>query len=1221
MKHKQTLRRGLSVLLALVLCLSLLPATALAEETETSVEINETNFPDETFRTVAAKYDKDSDGALNAEEIQNATYMSCSEKDIASLEGIEYFTELTSLICNKNQLTELDISNNKKLVWLDCSNNQLTKLDFSNNTDLMRLYCNDNSLTSLDVSNNKKLTRFYCGGNSLTSLDLSENTKLEDFLCIGNEWYRITLGEDRSFDLSTLPGKFDVGRARDWSSGSVSGNILTVKSGVNSVTYTYDTGLEGNSVTCTLFWGIDINEENFPDANFRKYVLNRLDSNKNSLLEDSEIANAETFINLDGQYSTEESKITSLKGIEYFTELQYLYCSYNKLTELDLSKNTKLRTLKCNFNQLTKLDLSKNTELVWLEASANPQLGSLDITNSLNLDHLYVQAANLTELDVSQYTELEVLYCTHNQLTKLDVSQNKKLLELKCGENPLTTLNVSNNTALTSLDCHNCQLTSLDLSNNTALTTLDLFNNYYTIGVDETRTFDLNNLKQYGFDLSKVVSWTNGTVNTDGILTVASGATTVTYSYNCREDCDRDFHLKVVPKYTVAFNANGGSGTMAPASANKGSSYTLPECGFTAPEGKQFAGWALTDDGEVITDATITVKADTTLYAIWEDIPVTTYTVTFDPNGGSGSMDAVTVYSDENSYTLPECGFTAPEGQQFKGWATSASGEVISDSTITVIEDTTLYAIWKDISDTTCDKTADFTIGDGSAALALLNAAKTEGSADSTWDSTNKILTLSGVDFTTTAETAVILPDGATIELADGTTNTITSVYSGSEGEANFAYNSYGICTPTGSLTIEGSGQLTATGGTTSDSFGIWVYDNVTISGGTVTATGGAAPESSGISVYDDVDISGGTVKATGGETDSESYGIFTYSSIKISGGSVLAEASDSAGSCAALYSEPDLTGYASYRWRCSKDSGYTKGNFVWEPDYSYVEIVPGSSGSSSGSGGSSSGGGSSAPTYPPTVTQPENGAVTVSPKAPRKGDTVTITPKPEDGYTVEQILVTDKDGNPVKVTNNGDGTFSFTQPAGKVNVEVTFMEDNSMLNFFVDVPADAYYYDAVLWAADKEITGGTDAVHFSPDATCTRAQAVTFLWRAAGSPEPENVSSFADVPADSYYAKAVAWAVENGITTGTGDGKFSPDATCTRAQAMAFIWRSQKSVAADGVNPFTDVAADAYYAGAVQWAVENGVTNGTSDTTFSPASNCTRAQIVTFLFRCLGEE
>ena len=193
--------------------------------------------------------------------------------------------------------------------------------------------------------------------------------------------------------------------------------------------------------------------------------------------------------------------------------------------------------------------------------------------------------------------------------------------------------------------------------------------------------------------------------------------------------------------------------------------------------------------------------------------------------------------------------------------------------------------------------------------------------------------------------------------------------------------------------------------------------------------------------------------------------------------------------------------------------------------------------------------------------------------------------------------------------------------PASKVTVKATFAEIVvAPENPFVDVAESAYYYDAVLWAAENGITGGTDATHFSPNATCTRAQIVTFLWRAAGSPEPTTANSFADVPADSYYAKAVAWAVEQGITTGTGDGKFSPNAPCTRVQSVTFLWRSQKSPAAGTVNPFTDVAADAYYANAVLWAAENGITGGTSATTFSPNNDCTRAQIVTFLWRALTE-
>ena len=265
--------------------------------------------------------------------------------------------------------------------------------------------------------------------------------------------------------------------------------------------------------------------------------------------------------------------------------------------------------------------------------------------------------------------------------------------------------------------------------------------------------------------------------------------------------------------------------------------------------------------------------------------------------------------------------------------------------------------------------------------------------------------------------------------------------------------------------------------------------------------------------------------------------------------------------------------------------------------------------------------------TYGITVESAKNGAVTASRQTASKGATVTLTVDPDKGYTLETLTVTDKNGNEIELTNKGDGKYTFKMPGSKVTVKATFMEDNSMLNFFVDVFPGDYYYDAVLWAAENGITGGVDDTHFAPNAPCTRAQIVTFLWRAAGCPEPENLSSFADVSADSYYAKAVAWAVENGITGGTGSGMFSPDATCTRAQAMAFIYRSVQTQGGGMqgewmfLNPFDDVNLESYYGEAVMWAVANGITNGTSDTTFSPGADCTRAQIVTFLFRCLGDE
>ena len=262
-----------------------------------------------------------------------------------------------------------------------------------------------------------------------------------------------------------------------------------------------------------------------------------------------------------------------------------------------------------------------------------------------------------------------------------------------------------------------------------------------------------------------------------------------------------------------------------------------------------------------------------------------------------------------------------------------------------------------------------------------------------------------------------------------------------------------------------------------------------------------------------------------------------------------------------------------------------------------------------------SSGGGSSSSSRRYDVSAPsvKHGDVTVSPKNASKGDTVTITVKPDSGYELDTLTVKDASGSKIKVKDKGNGKFTFTMPASKVTVSAEFAEIETL--DFADVPTDAYYYEAVKWAAKKGITGGIGNGLFGPNQPCTRAQIVTFLWRAAGSPEPKTMSSFADVSMDAYYAKAVAWAVENGITTGTGDGKFSPDATCTRAQSVTFLFRAIGKLV-DSKAEFSDVLADSYYANAVDWAVENGVTNGIGDGLFGPDNSCTRAQIVTFLYR-----
>ena len=261
---------------------------------------------------------------------------------------------------------------------------------------------------------------------------------------------------------------------------------------------------------------------------------------------------------------------------------------------------------------------------------------------------------------------------------------------------------------------------------------------------------------------------------------------------------------------------------------------------------------------------------------------------------------------------------------------------------------------------------------------------------------------------------------------------------------------------------------------------------------------------------------------------------------------------------------------------------------------------------------------GTGATTYPITVKSAKNGDVTASHRSAAKGVTVTLTVDPDKGYLLDTLTVLDGNDKERKLTDKGDGKFTFTMPADKVTVEASFKEEFPDLpNPFSDLAPSDFCYDAVMWAVGRDITGGIGNYTFGPNLPCTRAQAVTFLWRAAGSPEPETrAMPFTDVPVGSYYYNAVLWAVENGITEGTSDTMFSPDATCSRAQIVTFLWRAGGSPAASGNSAFTDVASDAYYAAAVIWAEKNDITGGIGGGLFGSNNDCTRGQIVTFLYR-----
>ena len=359
-----------------------------------------------------------------------------------------------------------------------------------------------------------------------------------------------------------------------------------------------------------------------------------------------------------------------------------------------------------------------------------------------------------------------------------------------------------------------------------------------------------------------------------------------------------------------------------------------------------------------------------------------------------------------------------------------------------------------------------------------------------------------------------------------------------------------------------------------------YFFGEITKTVGTISITGGTF--SSDPSVYVVGNGSANIVKRDGSE------GAYTYTVLAKSGLTSGVYLTNPSGALASNYY---VSSTANGVWTVSYSAPYSGGSSSYVPTYSVS-----------------------------TPSKTENGSVTVSPKNASKGDTVTVTVKPDSGYVLETLTVTDKNGNELTLKDKGNGKYTFTMPAGKVEVKATFMEDNSMLNFFYDVPNGAYFYEAVKWAVKNGITTGVGNYLFAPEQPCTRAQIVTFLWRAAGSPEPKGAASgMTDVVSGSYYEKAVAWAIENGITTGTTTSTFSPDATCTRAQAVTFLARALNAKATS-VAEFSDVPTNSYFADAVAWAAANGVTEGIGGGLFGSDNDCTRGQIVTFLYRAYNK-
>ncbi len=1186
-------KKFLSALLLCCMVLTLLPTAALADG---DVAINEANFPDENFRGyVKEKFDKNKDDSLSAAEIGAVTIISVTNPSTTSLKGIEYFTNLESLRAGGLNLTTLDLSKNTALTFIDCSDTKLTTLDTSHNKELRTLTCNETP--------------------TLTSLNVRENT-----------------------------------------------------------------------------------------------------------------------------------------------ELRFLYCKRNALTDLDLTNNLKLEKLECGGNEFTTLDLSQNTNLKYFGFS-NGKLSSLDLTHNTNLEELYFFGSNFSTIDVSKNTKLRILRLFDNRLMiTLDTSKNSILQELDVQRNPLT---------------------SMYLGDSGSTMEVKFDNKPYPITVSTaTKTFDLSQMT--GFDASKASDWQGGTV-VGTTLTVNEGADTVTYTYDCGERTATygtpATTGKLMMPCTLKINWQNADGPAAPVLELE---YRFANSIFVKKLGNGYEYRINDGDWQNLhyfenlqpgTQYTITARAKGTATqnpgAVSKPLIVTTL---YDkiPDDLRDKLGAVvSAYKGEYDGMEHEAVIVdmskMPEGWYIAGYDTGKGTSFgpqkpmirnVSDSSLTArtkfahpdygqslfvysYPKVTPKPLTNDMianipdqlhtgqpihpkpeikhGDMVLVEGRDFTYSYGenttvSGTVNITGMGNYKDTAFKSFSIVNEITeiteddlkdleipTLVTVKCTTTNSSKAYgrIPGG--FDLSKTELRMEGDVLKAIVHLNLLAYkDKYNADTNKMHEYIDLQGNLITTL-TLKYVDGKWepegILPNLTLlvkcDDGHHKPNKPAVPEDTTIP-SDVVEV--WCTTATEQQQPVRRYGL-------LPDGFTATEPMEKEGKYECLITLNPET----YRQKYSEDTGilhslddsqpmgdlqiklvYDRGSGKWMPVHElytplmiyvkcdnhqeqYTITFDGNGGTPSvdsmktvdkklpqlpkathsgrysfdgwytaASGGAmvttdtefdknttvyahwtytgSSGGSSSGRTYHTIkASSDSNGSISPSERVSvRHGRDQSFTITPNKGYEIAKVLV---DGKSVGAVES----YTFKNVTKNHTIEAVFMKvnDKSMPDTFMDVPDGSYYEKAVDWAVKNGITAGTGDNYFMPDGICTRAQAVTFLWRVAGSPTPKTeVMPFEDVPEGSYYYEAVLWAAENEITVGTSATTFSPDLTCSRAHIVSFLWRAAGYPSAGTVNPFTDVPENAYYINAMLWAVKQEITVGTTPSTFSPDEGCTRAQIVTFLYR-----
>jgi Leucine-rich repeat (LRR) protein len=1183
MSKKQMIRRrGLSAFLAMAMCFGLLPATAWAAEE--GVAIDESNFPNKTFRNYIQKvFDKDNNDFFSADEIAAVTELTFQYPDdpntgvagITSLKGIEYFTALTSLDCSYQDLTELDLSRNTGLTSVLCYGNQLTELDLSANTQLIELDCSSNEITHLDVSSNHNLEKLSCYHNRLTSLDLSRNNKLTYTYC--DSWCPIEPDENNTINLAEL----DVDKTSDWVGGKVENGILTIDEGAKKVTYNYQCG---NNIEMHVIlhihiyddsWEYNANEHwkkctNFCTGAHQGMIKSPHDYKGGNTCSICGYVNAaDTYavtVEVDGHGTagaspafakTDETvTLTAIPDTGYAFKTWEVIRGGVAITNDTFIMPAKPVTVKAvfqektaapvispnggSFNDTETVTLTCDTEGAWIYYTINGvkshYMDPFTLTESANItawaekmgkaDSDIVTAAFIKIVDGVAVDTFNFPDKNFRDVVKtFDTDDNNILSDTEIA-------------AVKEIDCKGRAITNLKgIEYFTALEYLYCYDNELT-ELDLKRNTKLKEL--------------NCSTNRLTVLDLSQNPKLKRVI--CSNNALTALNLSSNSKLTN-LNASGNIREIA----LTGNTFDLSSLtGFDVSKARNWQGGTVSGN-------TLTVDGNAAVVIYSYDI---SYTGTELDDEEKDVIFTLAIAGRGTEIAINETNFPDKDFREFlldkeANIDRNQDGK-LSTGEIALVQDIDVYDM----------EIADLTGIEYFTELKYLDCA---GNHLTSLDlSRNTKLAELDADNNTYTITPVndrfylaSLPAGfdvaKTSHWQGGTVSGNVLTIDSDVDEVTYDYDCGKDFTTTFTLKIPTQYTVTAHG----------LYGGVM----------GITPGEDYTARY--------TVGAQVGLQIGKRNG-FTLQGLTLEG-----------------ISEEQL------QWQAKDAESTTRGISFEMPAHNVTVTVNWKANGSSSGGGSSGGGGggTSTPGYDVSADKTENGTVTVSPKSASKGDSVTITAAPDKGYELSGIKVIDQNGREVKLTDKGSGKYTFTMPAGKVTIKADFTAQTAD-SVFADVSADAYYYEAVKWAADKGITGGIGDSLFAPNQSCTRAQIVTFLWRAAGSPEPKALSSFADVPADAHYAKAVAWAVENGITNGTTDTTFGPDETCTRAHGVTFLSRAAKANTASGNSNFADVDANAYYASAVKWAVDNGITNGISSSLFGPDSSCTRAQIVTFLYR-----